>query len=416
MRNNVADTVINGLPQRVTTLIKTAGKAAAGSGFPVYLVGGIVRDLMLGRASKDIDIMVEGDALTVAESLSETLSSTPTTHKRFGTATFQLDDYRIDLATCRTETYDRPGSLPRVKPGNIGQDLFRRDFTVNAMAICISPKQFGEIIDIYGGLQDLEKGMIRILHEQSFQDDATRMMRAVRYEQRLDFKLERKTAGLLRRDVDMLDTISGDRLRHEVSLWLGESQPEKILKRAAALGILTKLHPALTWNASLNSAFQTAARISDPFQTEQLFLSLLVYNLNPKQLGEFLARLNIRGGGMRNIATHTIALKENRQLLDHDPIQPSEVYRVLKDFNIAAITANALLTKSRAVRMNAMLYLDKLRFIKPRINGRDLEAMGMPQGRNMGIILDKLLAARLDGEVKSRAGEERLALKLMSDL
>ena len=387
MQDNLADRVINGLPQRVTALVKTAGKAAAGSGLAAYLVGGIVRDLMLGRQSKDIDIMIEGDALTVAESLSEILSSTPIVHKRFGTATFKLDDYRIDLATCRTETYDRPGSLPHVTPGNIEQDLFRRDFTVNAMAVCISPKKFGALIDLYGGMRDLGKRQIRILHEKSFQDDATRIMRAVRYEQRLDFKLERKTARLLKRDLDMLDTISGDRLRHEVILWLSERQPEKILKRAAALGILSKLHPALAWDACLDSAFHAAARISDSIPAMHLFLALLVYNFSQKQLDEFLMRLNIKGGDMSTIASHTISLKENQKLLDHTLIRPSEIYRRLKDFNIAAIAANSLLTKSQTVHMNSLLYMDKLRFIKPRMNGRDLEAIGITAARRWALYL-----------------------------
>ncbi|MCX6006364.1 MAG: CCA tRNA nucleotidyltransferase [Chloroflexi bacterium] len=416
MQDNVTDRIIKELPKPVVGLIQTAGRAAAKSGAAIYMVGGIVRDLLLGRQSKDIDIMVEGDALDIARSMSVILANKPIVHKRFGTATFKLNDYRVDLATCRSEIYDAPGSLPKVKPGTIEQDLFRRDFTVNAMAIRISQKRFGELIDLYGGRQDLENKLIRILHEKSFIDDATRIMRSVRYEQRLDFKLESKTARLLRRDLDMLDTISGDRLRHEVILWLSETQPAKILKRAARLGVLSKLHPALSWDPRLAKAFRDANRMSIDFPPVQLYLALLVYNLDKRQLGEFLERLNIKGGELDEVARQTVSLKIDQESLDYSPLQPSEIYQKLQCYKTAAIQANCLCTPSRDVRINLKLYLDKLRFVRTRLNGRELKAMGVLPGKKMGIILDRLLTARLDGEVKTKADEQRLALQLLRDL
>jgi tRNA nucleotidyltransferase (CCA-adding enzyme) len=416
MQDNIADRITKELPKPVMGLIQTAGRAAAKSGSAIYMVGGIVRDLLLGRQSKDIDIMVEGDALDIAQSMSGTLASKPIVHKRFGTATFKFNDYRIDLATCRSEIYDAPGALPKVKSGSIEQDLFRRDFTVNSMAVCINQKRFGELIDLYGGRQDLENKLIRVLHAKSFIDDATRIMRSVRYEQRLDFKLERKTARLLRRDLDMLDTISGDRLRHEVILWLSEPQPGKILKRAAGLGILSKLHPALSWDPHLAKAFRDANTMSVELPPVQLYLALLVYNLNKKQLGEFLERLNIEGGELDDIARQTVSLKINQELLDCSPLQPSEIHQKLQSYTIAAILANKLCTPSRDVRINLKLYLDKLRFVRTRLNGRELKAMGVPPDKKMGVILDRLLTARLDGEVKTKADEQRLALQLLRDL
>jgi len=416
MQDNVADRITKELPKPVVGLIQTAGRAAAKSGAAIYMVGGIVRDLLLGRQSKDIDIMVEGDALDIARSMSGILASKPIVHKRFGTATFELNDYRVDLATCRSETYDHPGALPKVKPGSIEQDLFRRDFTVNSMAICINQKRFGELIDLYGGRQDLENKLIRILHEKSFMDDATRIMRSVRYEQRLDFKLESKTARLLRRDLDMLDTISGDRLRHEVILWLSEPQPGKILKRAAGLGILSKLHRALSWDPRLARAFRGANTMSVELPAVQLYLALLVYNLDKKQLGEFLERLNIEGGELDDIARQTVSLKINQELLDCSPLQPSEIHHKLQRYTIAAILANKLCTPSRDVRINLKLYIDKLRFVRTRLNGRELRTMGVPPDKKMGVILERLLIARLDGEVKTKADERRLALQFLRDL
>ena len=217
MHNNLTVEIEARLPGPVIQLVRTAGRTAARCGFNSYLVGGIVRDILLNRPPADIDIMVDGDAVRLAGEMARQADGKLTIHKAFGTATFKLGNCRVDLSTCRGETYDRPGALPKVKPGDIRQDLFRRDFSINALAICINPGRFGLLIDYYGGSQDLADKLIRISHAKSFQDDATRIMRAVRYEQRLDFKLEHNTLKLLRRDLDMLDTISSDRLKREVA-------------------------------------------------------------------------------------------------------------------------------------------------------------------------------------------------------
>lgn len=415
MQKKIGGKITKELPAKVASFIRVAGKIAEKTGMSMYLVGGIVRDLLIGRQSKDIDIMVEGDAIAVAASMSKILGSKPTIHKRFGTATFKLGEYRIDLATCRSETYNHPGALPSIKPGSIKEDLFRRDFTVNAMAACINTSRFGAIIDLYGGQKDLEKKLIRILHDRSFTDDATRIMRAVRYEQRLGFKLEPKTARILRRDLDMLDMISGDRLRHEVILWLEELQSGKILGRAFKLGILAKLHPALQWDRHTAKAFRDAAAIPGNLHPIQLGFAILIYNLNKEQLGELLNRLNIRGGELEEIARHTLSLRSNLTLFDRKSMKPSEIYLKLKGFNGSAVRANHLLSTSENVRSNLELYLAKLHRVKTLLNGEDLAKLGVPRGRKMGIILEKLLIARLDGKIKSRPDEERMALQFMRD-
>jgi tRNA nucleotidyltransferase (CCA-adding enzyme) len=416
MQDYAGDGMMDKLPKPVAEIIRAAGNAATQLGFNSYVVGGFVRDLVLGRRSRDIDIMIEGDALEVAGSLSEILDSIPTVHKRFGTATFKVGDYRMDLATCRSESYQRPGALPAVAPGDIKQDLFRRDFTVNAIALCIAPGEFGRMVDLYGGQRDIERRLVRVLHNKSFQDDATRIMRAVRYEQRLDFQIESKTLALLQGNLDMLDTISGDRLRHEVLLWLAEPQPGKILRRAAELGILSQLHPALVWNTHLDSAFEQVPKLAGAVPAEKLYLALLFCTLHGRQPTELLERLNIRGGETKAVLLQAIGLRDCLNGLDNPVAAPSEIYLKLKDYPVAAIAANALLTTSRPLHTNLFFYLEKLRFIKARLNGRDLEKMGVPRGSKVGAILDKLLAARLDGGVKTKADEERLARKLTSRL
>jgi tRNA nucleotidyltransferase (CCA-adding enzyme) len=248
--------LIERLPPPLLKLTLIAGGLAEKSDIRVYLVGGIVRDLILGRPSIDVDIMAEGDAVRLARQMAEKLGARLTVHRDFGTASLKIDGFSVDLASCRSEDYLYPGALPRVSPGNIRDDLQRRDFTINAMAICINTPNQGDLTDLFGGRQDLASGLVRVLHDKSFQDDATRMMRAVRYEQRLGFRLESSTSKLLRRSLDMLDTISGDRLKNELALWLGEEYCYKILRRAGQLGILGKLHPTLAWNLMMSTAFR----------------------------------------------------------------------------------------------------------------------------------------------------------------
>src|SRR4030043_511001 len=213
MTENLSTQLEKYLPPPILALAKIAGREASELGLGLNLVGGVVRDLFLGRANFDFDLVVEGDAIELARKLAKDSQAKLTVHSRFGTAKITYPGFSLDLATARNETYSQPGALPTVKPGSLKDDLIRRDFSINAMALHLNPQRFGELIDLYKGKDDLEHRLIRILHPNSFIDDATRILRAIRYEQRLGFKLETETEKLLRRDVTMLDTISGDRIR-----------------------------------------------------------------------------------------------------------------------------------------------------------------------------------------------------------
>ena len=194
---NLSSQIEKQLPVELVTFIQRAGKTAASQGQGLYLVGGVVRDLLLGQTNFDLDLVVEGNAIELAQQLVEINHGKITPHPRFNTAKLQWNKWSVDLATARSETYAKPGALPTVTPGSINNDLFRRDFTINAMAIELNPSHYGELIDLYGGRDDLEHKLIRVLHEKSFIDDATRIWRGLRYEQRLDFQLEPTTLKLL---------------------------------------------------------------------------------------------------------------------------------------------------------------------------------------------------------------------------
>jgi tRNA nucleotidyltransferase (CCA-adding enzyme) len=416
MQENLSHKITEGLPQPVVRFLHHAGEEAAKAGHTLYLVGGIVRDLMLGRPGKDVDLMTEGDATELAFNLARENGSKLTLYKKFGTATFDINGYRIDMATCRSEIYQRPGALPDVKAGSIKEDLLRRDFTVNAIAININPPYFGELIDHYGGREDLNDGIIRVLHDKSFQDDATRIMRAVRYEQRLGFNLDVKTKKLLKGNLNMLDTISSERLRNELVLWLSEQQPEKILERAGKLGILKKLHPGLKWDHNLEVAFNRGTYLPETSDKAALNFCLLAYRMDESGLYELLQRLNLTGSKIDLLTHHTMEIKNSRDLLIKQGLKNSELYLLLKDRQLTSIYASWLYPNHRRMRNRLELYLNKLSKIKPFSSGADLAGLGIEQGPLMGRILGALLAARLNGEIRTRKEEEKLALSLAGKL
>jgi len=403
--------LIERLPPSLLNLTLTAGKLADKSVIRAYLVGGIVRDLMLGRPSIDIDIMAEGDAVGLARQMAEEQGARLIIHRDFGTASLKIEGFRVDLSTCRSEVYQRPGALPRVRPGSIREDLQRRDFTINAMAVCINKPNQGDLTDLFGGCEDLSGGLVRVLHNKSFQDDATRMMRAVRYEQRLGFRLESSTYKLLRHSLDMLDTISGDRLKNELALWISEDYCYKILRRAGRLGILAKLHPALSWDSKMSTAFRRAARGHEAV-SPRLYFCLLVYNLDEDDLYGLLGRLNLSGSRLDLLSHQSLELKGNPDKLDRPAIKKSAIYSTLREYETTAVQANLYYARTAALRRNLRLYLDRLRYVKTSLGGSELLSLGVRQGPQVGIVLNKLLAARLDGAVLSKSDEINLARRL----
>ncbi|MFC1620770.1 CCA tRNA nucleotidyltransferase [Candidatus Omnitrophota bacterium] len=217
---------------KVLSLVKILGRIADEEGARVYIVGGPVRDMLLGVSNYDLDFVVEADAIKFSEVLNKTLKGRLTVHKAFGTATIAYKDFRIDVVTARSESYEHPAAYPDVEPATIKEDLFRRDFTINAMAIIINKKGFGELIDFYGGLKDLKKGIVRVMHDKSFMDDPTRIFRAVRFSSRFNFKIESHTKKLMKEAVlaGFLGEVNRGRIKKEMELFLKEDDPLKYLR------------------------------------------------------------------------------------------------------------------------------------------------------------------------------------------
>jgi tRNA nucleotidyltransferase (CCA-adding enzyme) len=397
------------LPEQLQQLIGDISTQAEALGQSLYLVGGVVRDLLLGCHSFDVDLVVEGDAIALAQQVTGTSSAKMILHPRFGTAKLSLGDFVIDLASARNETYARPGALPTVTPGTIKDDIFRRDFSINAMAISLVPSNYGELIDPYRGKEDLEHRLIRILHPRSFTDDATRILRAIRYEQRLGFELEPQTAQLLERDIDMLDTISGDRIRHELELILREKCPEHVLIRLRRLGALKRLSLPLDSDEWIAEKFSKARRLNSSAQMVPLYFCLLACSLSQQENEQFLRRVSMPRR-LAQALRDTLHLKARLPLLDRPSMKRSEVYHLLRDYDPLAIQANAIASESSTRYHHLRLFLNELRYVKTHLSGEDLAKLGIPSGPEVGEILGKLLEARLDGETKTKKEEQKLAL------
>lgn len=396
------------LPRDTIRLLKAAGQISYKRQQRSYLVGGMVRDLLLDRDNLDLDIVVEGDAIKLAREIKSEKQANITEHKRFGTAKIRWDGGEVDFVTARAETYAIPGALPTVRPGTISDDLARRDFTVNAMAMELSPRRFGELIDPHDGRHDLENKLVRVLHEKSFIDDATRIWRAIRYEQRLDFQMELATLELLKQSTAWLRTISGDRIRHELELVLREEQPEKALYRGDELGVLAEIHTFLKADIWLMETFALAYEYSLPDPPPpQLYLALLAYRFNADQIEELISYLRLPKTTAK-VLRDTVSVKTRIEELTTQGPPPSHIYRLLHGYNTTALTANLLATDDDTTEEHIELYLNVLKYVRPSLKGEDINKLGIKSGPKIKEVLDSLLEAKLDGTVNNRREEEEM--------
>jgi tRNA nucleotidyltransferase (CCA-adding enzyme) len=368
-------------------------------------VGGSVRDLLLERPQIDLDLVLEGDAIEAARRLGETSGGQVQTYPQFGTTTLRHNDITLDLVTARAEVYTRSGALPIVTPGSIIDDLARRDFSVNAMALRVDDGSF-TCLDPHNGLADIERKELRVLHARSFIDDATRILRGARYEARLDFRLEAETEDLARRDVDRLDNVSGDRIRHELLLTLAEEKPEIILLRLEDLGVLRQLHPSLRADSQLEVLFAEARRQAELATPDPVpYLPLLTFSLSSKEAVEIIERLNLSQKEADPIKGAQ-KLKTDAALVAQDNLSQSALARRLEGLSPSGILAVALSLDNTKVRDRLIDYLANLRHIKHALSGKDLLNMGVPEGPLIGQALRAVQDARWNGEVSSREEEE----------
>lgn len=376
---------------------------------PLFLVGGPVRDCLLRRAVSDLDLTTEGDALALARTVAHEWGGTWKSFDRFGTTKVYLPGRAlpIDIATTRTETYAQPGALPQVAPGSIHADLIRRDFTINAMALRLDGAYLGGLIDQFGGLIDLRNGVLRVLHPQSFNDDPTRILRGLRFEQRFSFVFAPETQALIPAALSVLAQLSGDRLRHEMELLFRETQPLRALQRMQATGALACIDPALTCDEWLAARFTTHAAPFDRF----ICWAWLTCRLDAASLTRFSQRVNLT----RADAVDLAQVKAVRDAAE--PIgaltRRSAIYRAVHAYHDRALRAALTVVDQAETQHNLALYLNELCEIKPVIDGDRLQALGMPSGPEMGRLLAQLHDAWLDGEIVTPRQAEDYARQVM---
>ncbi|MEO8610063.1 MAG: CBS domain-containing protein [Chloroflexota bacterium] len=418
----------------VKTLIQTIAQYAQEKNIPLYLVGGVVRDLLLNRENLDLDFVVEGSAIDFAEHLQRQFGGQVNSFRPFGTAKWKFDDEsasklaidfehlpdHIDFATARNEFYEHPTALPTVYNSSIKLDLGRRDFTINTLAIQLSPSAaMGRLLDFFGGENDLKAGLIRVLHSLSYIDDPTRILRAVRFEQRLEFKIEPRTAELIESAKPMLGRITGERLRNELTLLLQEKTPEKGLLNLQLRGILPSIHPAFMLPADIDRQFQESRTvdlswIGEPLEIADLYWHLIASNILQSNLPGFCERLLFGATQTQTMAAACQLTTEGQQILSEE-MKPSTISQYLTPIPAIALVTGWLRIKDQNVREKIKKYWLEWRHIQPLANGNTLRDMGLPPGPRYSAILKRLKEAWLDSEVSNAAEEKTLLQALVND-
>jgi tRNA nucleotidyltransferase (CCA-adding enzyme) len=399
------DTVValkNTLTAQDLALLRKAGEATHAAGMRLYLVGGAVRDALLGRQvlDTDFDIVVEGSAHKAVQVLTKALNALVRAQSQFGTVKLHTPGRALDLATSRTERYVHPGALPSVQPAAIGDDLWRRDFSINAMAVALWPSDFGTLLDPTGGQGDVQRGVLRALHSESFQDDATRILRAVRYASRLSFRIERRMLGWLKRDLRYLDAISPVRLRNEMERLLEETDASACLRLARRLGVLTAVHPSLG-HADVGRAIQASRRVQP---SVLLLLALLTYGCDPADIDGLSGRLALTNE-QRKVVKDTQSVKALEPHLAYPRLLPHQVVDAMRGMASDAVQSASLLANERLVKNRFSRFVDSWSHIEPALTGGDLTRLEVPPGPLMGTLLDELRDARIDGRIRSAQAE-----------
>jgi len=398
-----------------------AGEIAQANKMHAYLVGGFVRDLILAVTNLDLDIVIEGDGIKFAEDLASRLKANLIRHKRFGTATVTLGhNLKIDIATAREETYPVPASLPSVTSGSVKDDLKRRDFSINAMAVSINKENYGELIDFFRGGIDLRDRKVRVLHDLSFIDDPTRILRAIRFEQRFNFKIEPKTLKLLKeaKKIKMLDRVQPQRLRDELILILKEEHPLKEIRRLSGLVGLSFINPRLKLqksNYQLLSAVEKQINWFKKIYPQRrhldvwlIYFMALIDNLDLADLKLiFKAFVFRRGEEKRMLTCKKITDKFIRQLCRKD-IKPSRIFHMLDPLSYEVILLLKAKYKNGVLDKNIENFFEIYNFIRISVTGHDLYRLGIEPGPYYQKIFAKVLKAKLDGKVSTK--EEELSL------
>lgn len=421
------DTLEYRLPKRIKDILKTAGMIADDMGINVYCVGGFVRDLLLKVKNFDVDLVVEGDGIEFAEKLAVTVGGRARSHERFRTAVVLLPDgFKIDVATARTEYYEYPAALPRVERSSIREDMYRRDFTINTMAICLNGQRYGEMIDYFGGQQDLEEGLIRVLYNLSFVEDPTRIIRAIRFEARYKFRIEPDTLQMARYAVQrrLLKHLSYKRIRQELVLILEEKDPVPALRRMEDIGVWQYVLPEVNLNEKMRYTLSRVPRVLGWLAERELgtgvrpwvvYMEVLCSQLDQAKLQSLINRFHFDRETERSLGRIKDIMELAQDFQRHEAMPFSQLDLLLRGYSMENIVFFLLCLDREWAWEKAVRYLELVRDVKVVVNGNDLKRMGIKPGPIYKVLLDRLRAARLDQEVTSYEDEMKIVQKWMED-
>ena len=424
------------LPKAHLELLRRIGALGDEMRLPIYMVGGVVRDVLLERPNYDIDLVVEGNGIAFARALAEKLGGRVREHKEFLTAVVIYPDKdgleaRIDVATARLEYYEYPAALPTVELSSIKMDLFRRDFTINAMAIRLNKASFGQLVDFFGGQRDMKERTIRVLHTLSFVEDPTRILRAIRFEQRYGFKLSPPTERMIKSAVDhkFIEKLSGSRLFHELKLVFDDRNPVACLARMEHFDLLSAVHPCLNLRpAALLSLLSSLREILDWYrllffaeqpQPWHVYLLGLCRPLSHQETSDILERLGIPQKQKGDLLALRKRIRDAYPLAEAwqargGPV--SDLYNLLIDIPLDGVLFMMARTESEDMRKNLSHFITQWRYEKVDIGGKELLDMGLSPGPLLGRIMRLVLAAKLDGTATSPSLQRILAMSLARQL
>ncbi|MFP4444759.1 MAG: CBS domain-containing protein [Desulfosudaceae bacterium] len=410
------------LPAPVLSILEKAGRTAADIGYSAYVVGGFVRDLFLYRDTEDVDLVVEGDGIAFAHTFAEAMGARVHHHKKFGTAVITFaDGSKIDVASARLEYYKFPAALPTVEMSSIKLDLFRRDFTINTLAVCLNPERFGTLVDFFSAQRDIKEKTIRVLHNLSFVEDPTRVFRAIRFEQRFGFTIGKMTSGLIENAVNMnfFSRLSGRRVFAELCQILQEEDPVPAIERLAGFELLAAVHPSIKIDkntvAALNDVREVLAwydllYLETAYARWAVYFLVLINRCDEATCEEICRQFELN---RRHTALFTRERLEANRFLTwlngSQPVANSQLYEGLQGFSTELILYIMAAADSDRIKRHISRYITQMKDARTLISGQDLARLGIPPGPVYSRIFKKVLHARLDGQVSTKSEELELA-------
>lgn len=405
------------LPGWLRDILEKAGSKADEMGLNAYLVGGFVRDLILGRKNLDVDIVIEGDGIAYAEGLAGIFDGRVKSHRAFGTAVVVMPDgFKIDVASARMEFYEPAAALPKVEAGPIKMDLYRRDFTINSMAVRLNSRGFGELIDYYGGLMGIKEKAIRVLHASSFIEDPTRAFRAVRLEQRLGFQIGKQTLTFMKNaaSLDFFDRVPPPRIFNELKIILEEKAPLRALKRMDELDIMRFIHRKFRIDPDVENLFHELQKVMDWYELLfskegydrwVLLFAALQRELNLDEVVEMAGNIGLAAKYRDKLTEIKRVCEEKTASLGEDDLDNCTLYHLLVPLKVETLLFMMARAKNVRVKERISRFIRELKGITVETTGEDLKCLGFIQGPVYGEIKKRLLDERLKGMVKSREDE-----------